>query len=130
MGLKPTPRWMLNKMLNKTVTLNKVTESEISGDIYGMTTESKATYSLNCKIQDVTFEDLQFLPAGMMKIGDAVGYFLDYYVSSGHTYTVEAGDLILDRGSIYRVENFLEPTFGDYKVFKRAYLKRLSGGGT
>ena len=121
---------MLTKLLKKTVSLIKVNETEITDDVYGMTEETKSTYSPNCEIQDITFEDLQFMPAGLMKIGDAVGYFLDYYVSGSTTYTVEAGDLIVDRGSSYRVEQFLEPTYGDYKVFKRAYLRRQSGGGT
>lgn len=131
---KAIPRWMMKKFLNRNVTLEKVTETEIeySGtvDPYGMTEVTKETFTVRAEIQYVTMEDLQFMPPGILTIGDAIGYFLTYYDLEGQIITIDPNDIIKDGDNILRVDTILDHTHGKADVYRRAYLRRMSGGGS
>ena len=128
MSIKSPPQWMLAKLLKRNIVLIKVTETEIEDDLYGQAEESKSTYSIKAEIQDITESDIMYLPEGALKVGDAIGYFLDYYIVSGNTIVVDVDDLIIDRGHSYRVQTILQPSQGDNNVYRRASLRRLEGG--
>jgi hypothetical protein len=76
---KAIPNWQLKKAyLRQRATLRKKTVT-IVDDEYEQGTESFTNYTIdNCEIQPVTSEDLVWLPAGTLNIGDARGWFKEF----------------------------------------------------
>lgn len=75
MVFKYPPRWQQKKILRQTCKLIKVTDQEIE-DEYGQSVESQTLYEIpNCEIQPITSEDLQFMPPGVLEVGDARAFF-------------------------------------------------------
>ena len=73
---KVPPKAQLRKILGKKVTLKKYTYSGTE-DEYGQKERTlDDSYSIRAEIQELTSEDLAFLPPGLANIGDAYGYFL------------------------------------------------------
>ena len=124
----------MKKLLRRTVKLVKITATDITYgntiDAYGMQEKTKETYSIKAEIQPVTDADLVILVPGQLTIGDAVGWFLDSYDVKGKTITVDPDDLVLDKDYTYRVDTIQDPTDGNTIIYRRAYLRRMSGGGS
>ena len=121
----------MKKLLKRSVKLVKVTETPVTYgntvDAYGMVETTKETFSIKAEIQSITDADLVILVPGALTIGDAVGMFLEHYDLKGRTIRVEVKDLIIDKGFSYEVNTIQDPTDGDYTIYRRAYLKRVTG---
>jgi len=106
MAWKSPPKWMLKRILRQTAKLVKVTIAE-TNDEYGQGVESQVIYTINhCEIQQITSEDLRFMPAGVLKEGDARGFipflvqetkWLHELIISG-LYTFDSNKVIISNG--------------------------------
>jgi len=126
--LKKPPAWKIKKILKCSVTLHKVTSTEIdSGDEFGQTEDTETTYSIPAEIQSITLEDMAFLPAGTVNEGDAWGFFVASYALEGQTITVEVNDYITFKGIKYLVQRIEDYYEENEAVSRRAFLKRQVG---
>lgn len=71
------PTWLISKTLTQSCKVIKIKKTEIE-DEYGQVMEEKVEYLVkNVEIQPVSSEDLAFIPAGMLNIGDARAFFAE-----------------------------------------------------
>ena len=123
--LKAPPKAVLRKIFKKEVDLKRYSFSE-SDDTYGQATRSLSeTYPIKAEIQELTTEDLSFLPPGVASIGDAYGFFLPTYLVKGREVSVEVEDEIVWDNKIWRVERIENFYYGSKLWYKRAFLKRV-----
>lgn len=127
--MKQPPDWKLEKLLKSTgskVTLHKVTENLID-DEFGQTQVSEFTFQIYAEVQDITLEDMSYLPAGMVKEGDKWGYFSPIYYFEGDPYEVKVNDYITFKGIKYLVVRIEDSYMAGETVARRALLRRTVG---
>ena len=88
-----------------------------SYDTYDDVVESKATANVDAIIQVIRLEDVNEF-GGLMKVGDATGYFK-------HDADVQAGDRIIHDGITYEVDEIHTDRIEGVDVLKEATLKRV-----
>ena len=122
---KLPPKTQLRKILGKTVTLKKYTYSGTE-DEYGQKERTLSdSYSIKAEIQELTSEDLAFLPPGLANIGDAYGYFLPSYLAKGKTVEISTEDEIVWNNKTWRIDRVEDYYYGDKIWYKRAFLRRV-----
>ena len=127
--MKVPPNWKLKKIFKSSgmkVTLSKVTETIIDSE-FGQTSETLTDYIIYAEIQDVTVEDMSYIPAGELKEGDAWGFFLPVYIIDEVEITVEVNDYITFKGRKYLVTRIEESYSSGDTVVLRAILRRQVG---
>jgi len=127
LSIKSIPRWQYRKLLKHDITLHKLTLSSIGDDEYDQKQESYTSYSIKGEVQPITLEELARLPPGIYKEGDAWLYVLPYYILKGETIVVENDDEITCEDVRYMVERVEDHYQGNNIVWRRCYLKRVSG---
>jgi len=122
---KVPPKAQLRKVLGKKVTLKKYTYSGTE-DEYGQKERTlDDSYSIRAEIQELTSEDLAFLPPGLANIGDAYGYFLPSYLVKGKTIEISAEDEVVWNNKTWRIDRVEDYYYGDKIWYKRAFLRRV-----
>lgn len=127
MSIKSIPRWQYRKTLRHDITLYKTTMTTIGDDEYDQKTETYQSYSIKAEVQPITLNELKDMPPGLMNLGDAWGYFLPSYYIQGQTITVEPEDEILCETIRYEVVKVEDHYQGNSIVWRRCYLRRISG---
>lgn len=85
------------------------------------------TFNIQAEIQPITMEDeIQAVP-GLLHAGDAWGFFLAYYDLEGDQITVDPEDQIICESILYEVVRIEDHYQGNNIVWRRAYLRRVSG---
>lgn len=128
--MKSIPRIQLKKLLKHEVTLGKFTEGNLSGDpdnIYDQHGETFTTHTILCEIQPITMEDETSAVPGILHAGDAWGFFLPYYWIEGEQITIDPEDHITCEGVTYAVARTEDHYQGNNIVWRRAYLRRVTG---
>lgn len=129
--MKNPPSWKLEKILKtlgSKITLQKVTETILaSGSEFGDTKETTTNYSIYAEIQTITLEDMNYLPAGEVRTGDAWGFFLPKYQVEGLEVTVEVNDYIIFNEKKYLVVRLEDEYMSGQTVLRRAFLQRQVG---
>jgi len=116
----------LYKSLQQTVTLKKVTKTEVDSE-YGLTSETVKEYSIKALINVLTEYDLRYLLTGELNVGDARGYFMKEYTVGDETVSVEVGDRIVFKGTEYDVVSVTDHygPYGDF-MYREVYMRRSS----
>ena len=124
MKLSPTKaKGWLDKILkalgSTNITLQKLTTVDKSMGGSNPSYGSAVTLTQGADVQPVTHEFKEMLEAGLVNVGDAVGYFRPSYVISGTTYTVERGDLITFNSEAWVVKSIIAKTVVDGTEVRR-----------
>lgn len=133
--MKSPPAWKIKKMYTCDVTLHKVTTTEIDtghqdefeDNPFGQVDQSEKTYSIKAEIQNITLEDMTYLPPGQVKEGDCWGYFLSSYRIEGEDIEIEVNDYITFNSIKYLIERIESYWDGNTEVYRRAFLRREVG---
>jgi len=126
MAIKAVPLWYVRKQLRGKVTLLKVKEIIDETDEYGQETKESITkFSLKAQIDVITPEDLTWLPPGLLRVGDARGFFLPYYTLDGKKISVDLKDYIVFDQHTFVVDRIEDIFYGKDIVYREAYLRRV-----
>ena len=95
--------------------LMKKTETAItSSDEYGDTIITYTNYTIAGSIIPLTLENIAYMQAGILKLGDARGYFRRTYTIGITSVSIIAGDMVKDVESNI---TYYVSVINDYKAF-------------
>jgi hypothetical protein len=119
------PTDMYKQLLNGTAVVAKVAlTDDADSTYYGIQTAVNTTFTLECVLYPVRFDDMRFMPAGIIEVGDIRGFFMPSYQRGTTMVTIGTNDLIYYNDEAYEIRSVTDITDGKRIILKEVYGRK------